>query len=173
MNKQRAKKQTLTIGYNAPFPVNIGDVFYFLQPIALENSYFNKETWFVPGLSTDIHAWLHHFEVHRYEINSIECSLPFSKNPTPEIHLRLMHYIKYQNGKRGYDNSRSYCLKNFIKTLNVVHEDCLEAVFDDYELAIAEAEKRNKLIKDNLAEFNAKFGTDFALNFNAIEPDPK
>lgn len=170
MNKQKAKNQTLIINYKSPRPINIGDVFYFVKPIFSESQdAFNDEA---PGLCALIGTSLNYFVVHRYEINKIEYSKPFSKNPTPEIFITLMHYTECK-GKRSYDDCHTFTLKTFFKEINVIHEESREAKFDDYNLALLEAERRNQLIKDNLAGFNAKYGTDFTFNLNAIKHDPK
>ncbi len=170
MNKQKAKKQTLMINYKSPRPINIGDAFYFVKPIFSEDS-SNNET-ITPGLNARIRTWLDYFVVHRYEINTIEYTKPFSKNPTPEIFITLMHYTECK-GKRDYDDCQTFRLKSFWKEINIIHEECLEAIFNDYNLALLEAERRNQLIQDNLARFNAKYGTDFTFNLSAIKHDPK
>ena len=48
-----------------------------------------------------------------------------------------------------------------------------DGLYDDYERALSEAAQKNKLIQEHLSKFNAKYGTDFEVDFNALNHDPK
>ena len=175
MNKQRTKSHTFTFNYKAPRAINLGDVFYTVE--RRQYKYFLKKHHDVPGLNAECRAAIELFLVIRYEISEIQVAKRSNRH---KVLYTFSHYVDIRNGetvdKKTFHGKcaadRDFCLCSdiFIKKYNQPPEDGL---YDDYEHALYEATKKNKLIQEHLSEFNAKYGTDFEVDFNALKHDPK
>ena len=189
------KRQQAVIEYDAPRPVRIGDVFYKIErgkwiyfrepcPVCKDERKLtvNGHTFDCPvcrTLSTTINV--SPFFVRRYRVDKIEQESPSNNWKASPDRYVTFHF--YRKDGRGYQWSEysSFEMRSdeFCRLYNKEYDGepfsehfNASGIYDNYNVAISIAEQMTRQELRRLAEYNAKFGTSYKVDFEA-DHDPK
>lgn len=194
-DNNQTKQQTAKVYYNAPRPVNIGDVFYrisavdfqaFREPCRVckgkQELTVNGVTFKCPRCGNEDEAIkICGYVVRRYRVYAIEDSVSASEWKASDYHtVKFKVYRKtgkgYQTWNQGYE-SREIHARAF-QTLNTPFADTGRlrdydnVLYDDYKLACAVAAELTAKEVERLDVYNALHGTSHEAKFKETN-DPK
>lgn len=188
------KQQQTTIYYEAPRPVNLGDVFYtiregdwqtFHEPCKVCNGKreltVNGVTFRCPCCNNQKETIrICKYVVRRFRVNAIEQRAGASDWKADDT--RRVSFELYHKSGRGYRGDEYYLKeisdRDFSRYLNYPYNEentvgsYLNAIYDDYDLAVSVADKLTEKELERLAAYNAEYGTDHAPTFKS-EHNPK
>lgn len=185
--------QTATIRYDAPRPVNIGDVFYCVEAAEAKNFYepcrvcgdkreltINGVTFACPCCNTGKQAiHIQNYAVRRYRIYDIEDKVDtLDWKPSDWHTVKFIAYRKVGGGhwvSRDSGGSLSFTARDFCARYNQQFNGDVrnfEGIYDDYKTALAVAAQINESEINRLIAYNAEHGTAYAVDFTP-KHDPK
>lgn len=190
-------RQQAVINYNAPRPINIGDVFYRVE--YGEGTYLkapcrvcegegeitvNGITFKCPMCDSETAVLnVSRYVVRRYRVYGIfdEVST-YEWKPSTTHQVKFKMYRKVGHGYVGWFGSDGGSLEvsdyDIKRLLNKTYDPNLcaslqaDAIFDDYKLACKFADAANAAELKRVADYNAEHGTKHVVTFN-VENDPK
>lgn len=193
MYDNQTKQQTATIYYNAPRPVEIGNVFYriecgkrlyFREPCRVcggkRELTINGVTFRCPccdneNTTINVAPYL----VRRYRVNEIRETANDYDWKLGDRYVWYRLYRKIGHGHYTYgEEGGSFEMRadEFSRKYNAPYEggepQASFGIYDDYKLAVSIAEKMTAYEINQLQEYNAKFGSEHEAVFTQAH-DPK
>lgn len=188
--------QNVTISFQAPRALNIGDVLYriepedpqsFREPCLVCN---DKKELTVNGVTfkcpccgkTKETIVIRRYLVRKYRVYKIEQSADNSDWKLSEKRKTVLGiYRKVGKGYSTYSSEftkRSLYEYELVNNFNVSidkisHHNLDNAIYDDYKLAVSVAEHLTSVELDKLAEYNALHGTEYNAVFSEKTHDKK
>lgn len=192
-NNQTKQSHVAEVRFDAPRPVRIGDVFYFIcrgksqtfrEPCKVcggtHELTINGVTFKCPVCNHNKEVIeINSYVVHRYRVYAIEDevnTLEWQPSNSHIVKFRLYrkvgggHYIYRDNG--GHETFTAHELSS---RYNLPYSDNRlsgAGIYDDYKLAVKIAEQMNAAEIERLNAYNAEYGTNHTVEFT-IKHDPK
>ncbi len=182
MADNQTKQQTATVAYNAPRPINIGDVFYmiaqgetkqFYEPCKVCNDTHsvtvNGVTFGCPCCNRGAQAiFVQQHVVHRYRVYRVSDEVESNEWKAGENHN--VKFGVYRKVGLGWGDNRHTELwaRDFQERLNAPCGDRPineYGIYDDYKLAVSVAERMNEIELEQLKAYNAEHGTHYEVHF--------